>query len=73
MTLDQINLNQTVQVQAIFGSLDFRHQLFCIGCVPHVDITLIQKTPFHNPCLYRIHTSIIALRLEDAQHIEVSP
>lgn len=72
MTLDQINLNQTAQIHAILGPLDFRHQLFCMGCVPHVNITLIKKTPFHNPCLYRIHTYVIALRLEDAHYIEVS-
>lgn len=71
MTLDQIQLYQTVQIKSVHCSTSFKHQLQCMGIIVHARITLIFKPPFHNPFIFRIDSTVFALRIEDAQNIEV--
>lgn len=73
MTLNQIKLHQTVQIKEIHGTASFKHQLFSMGIFPHALITLIQQPPFHNPLIFQVTVSIIALRIDDAMKIEVLP
>lgn len=73
MTLNQLQEKETVCIQTIHGDQSFRHQLFCMGCLPSTPITLIKRTPFNNPLLFHLHSYVLALRIEDAKKIEVLP
>jgi ferrous iron transport protein A len=52
---------------------ELRRRLLDLGLVPGTVVTAIGKSPAGNPAAYRIRGAVMALRMEVARQIRVTP
>ena len=69
--LDSLSINSVGKVNNLNCTGDIRRRLLDLGIVKGTKITAILKSPSGDPTAFEIRGSIIALRKEDANLIEV--
>lgn len=72
-TLDQIPPDLIVRVVNIRSSGVERRRLFDLGITPGTLISVEMRSPLGDPTAYLVRDTVIALRREQAQHIDVEP
>lgn len=70
-TLDKISLQEKVIIKNIHPDCSIKRRLLDIGLIPGTQVTLLYKSPFNDPHAYLIRGTIISIRNQDAQEIEV--
>ena len=71
MTLNKIDLNKSAKVITISDKSLIKRRLLDIGIIPGIKLEKILISPFKGISAYLIMDSIIAIRDNDANYIEV--
>ncbi|AQM59458.1 MULTISPECIES: FeoA family protein [Clostridium] len=71
MKLKEANLNSVVRVININARGELRRRFFDLGIIEGTNIEVLFKGPFGDPVAYSIRGTVIALREEDGEKIEV--
>ncbi|MGI9107653.1 MAG: FeoA family protein [Pyrinomonadaceae bacterium] len=71
MTLDQIGVGLSAIVINLYSADAERRRMLDLGIVPGTRIETVMRSPLGDPIAYRIRGSVVALRHEQAQMIEV--
>ena len=71
MTLDQLGAGQSATVTGIRSANAERRRMLDLGIVPGAKIENLMSSPLGDPVAYHIRSSIVALRREQAELIEV--
>ena len=71
MKLKEASLNYLVRVMNINAKGELRRRFFDLGIIEGTDIEVLFKGPFGDPVAYLIRGTVIALREEDSEKIEV--
>ena len=71
MTLDKLGTGQTATVKKIHNQSTERRRLLDLGILPGTRIENVMPSPLGDPVAYRVRSSVIALRREQAQLIEI--
>ena len=71
MKLKEANLNSVVRVININARGELRRRFFDLGIIEVTNIEVLFKGPFGDPVAYSIRGTVIALREEDGEKIEV--
>ena len=71
MTLDKLRVGQTATVKKIHNQSTERRRLLDLGILPGTRIENVMPSPLGDPTAYRVRSSVIALRREQAQLIEI--
>lgn len=71
MKLKEANLNSLVRVININARGELRRRFFDLGIIEGTNIEVLFKGPFGDPVAYSIRGTVIALREEDGEKIEV--
>jgi Fe2+ transport system protein FeoA len=70
-TLDQLAQGDAASVVRITSAGAERRRMLDLGILPGTRIEVIAHSPLGDPTAYRIRGSVVALRREQAQRIEV--
>lgn len=73
MHLSNLGLEKTAIVQKVHLRGNLRRRLLDLGFSPGVAVTPLFRSPLGDPTAYQILGSIIALRKEETDQIEVTP
>ena len=71
MTLDKLKMGRTAVVTNIGNQSTERRRLYDLGILPGTPIQNVMASPLGDPIAYRVRSSVVALRREQAQLIEV--
>lgn len=71
ITLNQLHLNTMGTVQKLNGSGALKRRMLDLGIVKGTQIKPVLQSPLGDPTAYEIRDTLIALREEDANLIEV--
>lgn len=71
MKLKEANLNSLVRVININARGELRRRFFDLGIIEGTNIEVLFKGPFGDPVAYLVRGTVIALREEDGEKIEV--
>lgn len=71
LTLDQLKIGEIARVTKITSTGASRRRLLDLGILPGTDLQAELKSPLGDPIAYRVRGSLIALRREQAQEIEI--
>ncbi|AIY84836.1 MAG: ferrous iron transport protein A [Clostridium baratii] len=71
MKLKEANLSSVVRVININAKGELRRRFFDLGIIEGTNIEVLFKGPFGDPVAYSIRGTVIALREEDGEKIEV--
>ena len=71
MTLDLLKVGQSATITAIHITDAERRRLLDLGILPGTQIENVMASPLGDPVAYRVRNSIVALRREQAELIEV--
>ena len=71
MTLDKLSTGRTAIVKKINNQSTERRRLLDLGILPGTRIENVMPSPLGDPTAYRVRSSVIALRREQAQLIEI--
>ena len=71
MKLKEANLDSVVRVININARGELRRRFFDLGIIEGTNIEVLFKGPFGDPVAYSIRGTVIALREEDGEKIEV--
>ena len=69
LTLDKLPLNITAEIYSINCNDMLKRRLLDLGLINGTKITPIFNSPFGDPVAYKIRSSTIALRKDDAKNI----
>lgn len=69
-TLDSLNVHQRASVSS-FSDEIVEEKMMEMGCLPGVILTIERFAPFGDPMMIKIEGASIALRKEEAKHIQV--
>ena len=72
MTLDLLKIGERARVVAVNCQGFLRTRLSDLGLLPGTAIEAIMRSPMGDPIAYEVRGSVIAIRREDAQLIEVA-
>lgn len=72
ISLEKLNINQKAKVIDIKDDSKIKRRLYDLGVIPGIYIEKILKSPFKGISAYLVMDSIIAIRDNDADYIEVS-
>lgn len=70
-TLDRLAQGEAASVVRINSEGAERRRLLDLGILPGTRIEVVARSPLGDPTAYRIRGSVVALRREQAQRIEV--
>lgn len=70
-TLSKVPLNTTVKINKLHCTGSLRRRLLDLGLVAGTNITPVFKSPSGDPTAYAVRGSLIALRQEDSNFIQV--
>ena len=73
MTLKELGIGQTAQIDAVGGEGALRQHFLDMGVIPGAEVTLEKLAPMGDPMELRIHGYELTLRLADAEEITVHP
>lgn len=71
MNLSELKPGQSAKVKAIGVKGELYRHFLDMGIVPSAEITLVKYAPGGDPAEIKIHDGFIAIRLKDAQQIEI--
>lgn len=71
MTLNKLNLGTVAQIDNLNCTGSIRRRLLDLGLVKNTKIKPVLKSPSGDPTAFEVRGSIIALREEDSQNINV--
>lgn len=71
-TLDQLQPNQSATVTSLTCTGPERRRLLDLGLTPGTQIVIEMGNPLGDPIAYLIRGSVIALRRDQAQHIQIA-
>jgi Fe2+ transport system protein FeoA len=71
MTLDMLKTGCAATVKSINNKSTERRRLYDLGILPGTRIENVMPSPLGDPVAYRVRSSIVALRREQAQLIEI--
>lgn len=71
-SLDQLGSGQAAYINDVSLSGILRRRIFDLGFIPGTRIECIRQSPSGNPTAYFIRGTTIALRNEDAAHIQIN-
>lgn len=69
--LNELKLNQEALVKELSCEGSLKRRLLDLGIIKNTKIKAILKSPFGDPTAYEVRGSILALRKEDANYIQV--
>jgi len=72
-TLGEARTGEEVRVVAVEGEWERRQRLMTLGLVPGTRVKVVRRSPLGDPVLYRVRSTLIALRREDALGVRVCP
>lgn len=72
-TLGEVRTGEQVRVVAVEGDWERRQRLMTLGLVPGTQVQVVRESPLGDPVLYRVRSTLIALRREDAAALRVRP
>lgn len=72
ITLDKLPLNHSGKIISLKCSTNIKRRLLDLGLVSGTNIKPILKNPMGDPTAYEIRGSMIALRADDSQLIDVA-
>ena len=70
-TLNNANLNETVIIDSLNCSGKLHRRFLDLGIIPGTQITPVFSSIFNDPIAYEVRGSIIAIRNEDSQKINI--
>ena len=73
MTLNELKLKESATILRVGGNGALRQHFLDMGMIPGVEVTLEKTAPMGDPVELRLHGFTLALRLADAEKIEVTP
>lgn len=71
MTLNQLPINSSSKVKVLHCNGNIRRRLLDLGIINNTPIKAVFKSPSGDPTAYEVRGSLIALRKEDANFIEI--
>ena len=71
MTLDKLKVGRTAVVTGVRNQSTERRRLYDLGITPGTPIENVMSSPLGDPIAYRVRSSVIALRREQARLIEI--
>lgn len=71
MTLDKLQSGKQAIVKRIHSQNAERRRLFDLGITPGTKIESVMLSPLGDPAAYRVRNSLVALRREQTQLIEI--
>jgi len=71
-TLNHLKLGKTAEVTKLFFNGTERRRFLDLGLIKGTKITPVLKSPSGDPTAYELRGSIVAIRKEDTEKIEVS-
>ena len=71
MTLDNLQAGCAATIKKIHNQSTERRRLFDLGILPGTRIENVMPSPLGDPVAYRVRDSVVALRREQAQLIEI--
>jgi len=71
MTLDNLEVGHAAVITNIRNKATERRRLFDLGILPGTRIENVMSSPLGDPIAYRVRSSVVALRREQAQLIEI--
>ncbi|MGM9675204.1 MAG: ferrous iron transport protein B [Bacteroidaceae bacterium] len=72
MTLNELKLKESATILRVGGDGALRQHFLDMGMIPGVEVTLEKRAPMGDPVELRLHGFALALRLADAEKIEVT-
>ena len=72
MTLDEIKIGESVQIEEVGGEGSLRQHFLDMGVIPGAKATVVRFAPMGDPMELRIHGYELTLRLDDAKKIQVT-
>lgn len=70
MTLKEAKTGMSLKVLKI-GNTDLKERLMTMGLIPGTNITVLRSAPLGDPIAIGLRSYNLALRRQDAEHIEV--
>ncbi len=71
MSLNELQLEEYGIVKTIHATDKMKRRFLDLGIVPNTKIKCLYRSPFKDPTAYSIRGTVIALRAEDANMIEI--
>ena len=71
MTLNLLQTGRSATITKIHSKNAERRRMFDLGILPGTRIENVMPSPLGDPTAYRVRSSVIALRTEQAQLIEI--
>jgi Fe2+ transport system protein FeoA len=71
MTLDKLAVGQTATIKNLRNQSTERRRLLDLGILPGTMIENVMASPLGDPVAYRVRNSVVALRREQAELIEI--
>ena len=72
MRLPQVEIGSTGKVVAVHGDGSMPRRLMEMGLVPGVSVRVVKSAPFGDPIEIRLRGYSLALRINEAEAIEVT-
>lgn len=72
MKLTELKQGKTATISHVHLSGDIRQRLLDFGMVQHTPVTRLQTAPGGDPTAYMIRGTVIALRKNDAEKIQIN-
>jgi Fe2+ transport system protein FeoA len=72
VTLDQLGSEEAATVVALTNEGVERRRMLDLGILPGARVEVVMKSPLGDPVAYRIRGATIALRRDQARHIQVT-
>jgi Fe2+ transport system protein FeoA len=72
VTLDQLGSDAVATVVGLTNSGVERRRMLDLGILPGARVEVVMKSPLGDPVAYRIRGATVALRRDQARHIQVT-
>lgn len=72
MKLPEIEIGKSAEVVAVHGNGTIAKRLMEMGLVPGVSVRVVKSAPFGDPIEIRLRGYSLALRINEAEAVEVS-
>lgn len=71
MVLSQVKQGMTVTVQRLLSGSGMRRRLLDMGLIEGTEVTCLYSSPSGDPTAFLVRGTVIALRKQDAEQIQV--
>ena len=72
MTLKDLEIGESARIKTVGGNGALRQHFLDMGVIPGAETTVVKFAPMGDPMELMIHGYELALRLDDAEKIEIS-